>query len=484
MRFLRRSLTGLFLLSLTAGFLAWAGMILLAAIEARNSDGGRPATERERVFTVDVTTVEPQRITPVLSAYGEIRSRRMLDLRASAAGRIIELHDAFVEGGQVAADDLLLRVDPAAAQFALSRAQTDVQEAQAEERDARRGLELAAEELATIEAQVALRQAALERQLDLKQRGVGTDAAVETAELAASAANQSLVNRRQALQQAEARVDFAATGLTRQRLIVAEAERTLADTELRAEFSGTLGDVTVVQGGLVAANEKLGTLTDPGQLEVSFRVSTSQYARLLDGDGGLIASKIRVVLDVFGIDIVTEGMLTRESASVGEGRTGRLLFATLDAPRGFRPGDFVTVEVEEPALNNVIRLPATAVDAAGEVLVLGDDDRLESALVEVLRRQGDDVILRADTLNGRSVVLARTPLLGEGILVRPIRDGAPVETIQDMVELTEERRATLVAFVETNGRMPADAKERVLAQLREPLVPRQVVERIESRIGG
>ena len=53
-----------------------------------------------------------------------------------------------------------------------------------------------------------------------------------------------------------------------------------------------------------------------------------------------------------------------------------------------------------------------------------------------------------------------------------------------MLELSEERRARLVAFVEANDRMPQDAKARVLAQLAEPQVPAQMVERIESRMGG
>ena len=53
-----------------------------------------------------------------------------------------------------------------------------------------------------------------------------------------------------------------------------------------------------------------------------------------------------------------------------------------------------------------------------------------------------------------------------------------------MVELTDERRAKLIAFVEGNQRMPTEAKERVLSQLAEPQVPARVVERIESRMGG
>jgi hypothetical protein len=41
-----------------------------------------------------------------------------------------------------------------------------------------------------------------------------------------------------------------------------------------------------------------------------------------------------------------------------------------------------------------------------------------------------------------------------------------------------------VAFIEANPSMPPDAKERVLGQLRQDEVPAQVIQRIESRMGG
>ena len=105
--------------------------------------------------------------------------------------------------------------------------------------------------------------------------------------------------------------------------------------------------------------------------------------------------------------------------------------------------------------------------------------------VNLLRRQGDDVLVRARGLQGREVVAERTPLLGAGIKVRPLRDAgqaAPEEP--EMVELTEERRARLTAFVQSNTRMPEEARQRILQQLSQGTVPAQVVERIESRMGG
>ncbi|MGR3757322.1 MAG: efflux RND transporter periplasmic adaptor subunit [Tranquillimonas sp.] len=488
MRFLGRSLVGVVLAALTLGILAAAGATVWSAIEARLNREPMSRPARERVFAADVLTVTAQTVTPVLETFGEIRSRRTLEVRAGVSGAVVDVGPGVEEGGAVERGQLLFRIDPRQAETALEVARADLSDAEAELRDARRSLDLAREDLAAAESQSNLRTRALERQQNLAQRGVGTEAAVETAELAAAAAEQALVSRRQALAQAEARVDQAATALTRRQIAMTDAERALADTEIRAEFAGVLSDVTAVEGGLVTANEQLARLVDPAALEVAFRVSTPQYARLLDDQGRLSRSDLRVALDVNGYTLETSGTISRESAAVGEGQTGRLLFARLDDAAGFRSGDFARVSVEEPALSGVARLPAAAVDAGGNVLVLGPEDRLEVAQVDLLRRQGDDVIVRAGALEGREVVAERSPLLGAGIKVKPGRPGAPADAAADAapqtVELSDERRARLVAFIESSEQMPRDAKERVLAQLRAPQVPVQVVERIEARMGG
>ena len=141
----------------------------------------------------------------------------------------------------------------------------------------------------------------------------------------------------------------------------------------------------------------------------------------------------------------------------------------------------MTVRVEEPSLTGVAVLPATAVDAEGGVLLLGEDGRLEAARVTVLRRQGDAVIV-ADAPFGREFVTERQPQLGAGILVRPLRDGAP--EAEAMVRLSPERRAGLIEAVRANGRMPEEAKARILATLESDEVPAAMVDRLESRRSG
>lgn len=486
MRFLRQSLMGLFLLSVTLGLLVYAGQMVRDAVQERMADEPRARQARERVFAVNVVRAEPQTVTPILTAFGEVQSRRELEVRAATAGQITELADGFEEGGHVTEGQLLVQIDPGDAQLALDRISSDMLDARAEQAEAQSALLLARDELAAAEEQAALRQKAFERQQDLLRRGAGTAANVESAELAASTARQSVLTRRQAVAQAESRVSQAATALERVRIALAEAQRRLDDTRITARFTGTLADVNAIEGRLVSNNEQLARLVDPLALEVTFRVSTAQYARLLDEGGALRKAPVQVTLDVFGTDLVTQGLLVRDSAAVGEGQTGRLLFARLDAPKGLKPGDFVTVEIEEPPLDRVVRLPSSALDAENNVLVLGEEERLEELSVTLLRRQGDDVLVRARGLGGRDVVAERTPLLGAGIKVRPLRPGgaAEVPAEPEMLELSDERRAKLRAFVEANNRMPAEAKARILAQLEQPRVPAQMVQRIESRMGG
>jgi membrane fusion protein (multidrug efflux system) len=484
MRFLRQSLVGVFLAAMTLGLLAYAAQMIGGAVQDRMGKENRARPAQERVFAVNVIRAEMGVETPVLKTFGEVKSRRTLELRAATAGPVIELSEQFVDGGAVMAGDVLVRIDPANAQSTVSRVQADIADAQADGRDATRALALAKDEQLAAQEQADLRAKAQQRQSDLLARGVGTAAAVEVAELAASSARQAVLSRRQAVTQAEARIDQATSALLRAKIALADATRGLADTTLIAPFDGKLSAPSVVAGRLVGTNERLAELIDPDALEVSFRVSTAQYARLLDLSGDILGAEVNVILDVAGVDLTATGQINRASVGAGEGQTGRLIFAKLNDSVGFKTGDFVQVQVQEPAVENVVRLPSSALDASGTVLVLGSEDRLETIDVELIRRQGDDILVRGRGLEGRDVVEARSPLLGAGIVVKPLRGANEIPAAPSMVELTDERRAKLVAFIEGNTRMPAAAKARVLAQLGEAQVPASMVERIEGRMGG
>ena len=120
------------------------------------------------------------------------------------------------------------------------------------------------------------------------------------------------------------------------------------------------------------------------------------------------------------------------------------------------------------------------------VLLLSTSETIVAQVTEDLRehyRPAYDLIVRGPEIVGRDVVAERSPLLGAGIKVKVVRPG---ETQEDaaLLELSEERRAALIAFVKGNAQMPEAAKAKVLAQLAKDKVPAQTVQRIEAKMGG
>lgn len=497
MKFLRRSLFGLFLVSVCAALIFGAGSKMVSSFKEKSAQEGFRPPARERQFAVNVVTVEAAKIAPVLSTFGEVRARRTLELRAPQGGEVVELSSTFQEGGSVKAGDVLLRVDPTDAESNLRVAQADLQEAEAELSDAERGLKIAEDDLEAARGQLDLRVAALTRQRNLADRGVGTQSATETAALSEASARQSVLSKRQSLASAAARVDQSKNGVLRAEINVSEAQRALQNTQVVAAFDGTLSGVSTALGAILNANEQIGSLVDPSDLEISFRVSTQQYANLTSASGSLPDLPVVAYLSMADLDLTANGRITRESAVVGTGQSGRQLFAQLETSLGLRPGDFVTVRIQEPEISGAAMIPSAAVDASNTVLALTDESRLEVLPAAILRRQGDDVLVDASAISGRQIVSERSPLLGAGIRVKVIgadaqgaggaTGGQPAGAQGGQaatIALTDERREILLAFVASNTRMPDEVRARLTEQLKAKEVPVSLVERLEGRMGG
>ena len=482
MRFLLRSLLGLALFASAIGVVAWGA---LSFIEARGARDGGPSRKAgtERVFAVDMGVIENATVHPRITAYGDIRSWRSLELRATSGGYIVELSDRFRDGERVAKGDVLFRMDPEDAEDAVADARAALDEAEADLAEAKQAVAVAAQELVASETQRDLRGNALERREGLRSRGVSTAAEVEEAEMAFAASEQTVASREQMLLAAEVKIQRSELRVQRAEIALKNAERNLADTTQRAPFSGLLSGVSAVMGGLATPNERLGVLIDPTALEAAFRVTNAQYARLLDANGSLQNIPVEVSLELDEKPVTTIGVIERAGAEIGAGETGRLIYARLDLDDAnvFRPGDFVTVAIDEPPISGVAELPASAVTEDGELLIVGEDNRLVAAETRILRRLADAVVVQGAP-DGARYVRERAPQLGAGIRVRPINPPAGAE-VAAMIELDPERQQRLIGFVEDSQKMPTDMKVRVLGALRSGKAPADMVERIEARMG-
>ncbi|MDO5658480.1 MAG: HlyD family efflux transporter periplasmic adaptor subunit [Paracoccus sp. (in: a-proteobacteria)] len=415
MNFLARILTGLVVTALTVGLLLLAGFQLWQA--AQDPGRGGPARQaQEMVYTAALTTVQAQSLAPVLEVYGTVQSRRMLELRAGTGGQIVYIAPEMYEGGEVAAGQVLFRLDPATAEAARDTQRAALADARQNATDSAAHLDIARDDLAAAEEQARLREAASQRQQELGNRGLGTSADRETAALAASTARQAVLSRRAALVQAESAVGAAESAVLRAEIALREAERALSDTEIRAGFAGTVTAVAAIEGGLVSANEQLARIIDPDALEVALPLSLDQFARLTR-DGQI--DGVEAWLSPGAGAAPIPARLDRSAASVAEGSAGRVVYAALGPEaRLLRPGDFVRVSVVEPVLHDAALIPAGAVGGDGAVLVADAEGRLSAVAVEVLRLQGDDVVIAAGELDGARIVSERGPQLGAGIRIR------------------------------------------------------------------
>ncbi|PVB60291.1 HlyD family efflux transporter periplasmic adaptor subunit [Labrenzia sp. 011] len=501
MRFLMRGLLGLALMAVMIGFAGIGAYRLYSVMTAEETVRKRPA--RERSYSVNVAELVPQTVTPTTTAYGEIVSWRTLQLRASSEGLLVDVASKFRDGAAVAEGELLLRIDPANAEFLVLDAEAALADAQAQKTEAEEAIIGAEQELEAARRQLDLRRQSRERQRQLKDKGYSTAVQVETEELAVASLEQSLNNRLQSVITARKRVERMDLTVKRAQFALEEARRVLRETALTAPFSGNLSEVNATLGRRVSQSETLALLIDPAALEAKFSLSTSEFSRLLDDNGNLIKAPVTVTLQLGSRSLEVAGNIDRAAAVVSEGEAGRTLFATLELDPGtaLRPGDFVKVEVEEPQLEQVAVVPSAAVTEGGRLLIVGDGDRIREIRATVLRRMGNEVIL-TDVPFGAEYVRERLPQLGTGLKVIPRRSGggtgepaepepgtspgpdaAKPDPRGDLVALDPERRAALIERLNSSD-MPENRKARLLAVLQQPMVPKDVIDRLEQRPGS
>ena len=176
------------------------------------------------------------------------------------------------------------------------------------------------------------------------------------------------------------------------------------------------------------------------------------------------------------------------------------MFARLSSNEAgaLRPGDFVTVEILEPSLDNVAVIESRAATQDGRVFIVTAENRLADTKVNILRRQGDRLVVRG-LPRGQRYVSNRLPFLAAGATVRlrgseasgatggsgsGRKGGGSDDGRGDMVALDEKRRNDLIAAVRANKHLSERRKKRILAKLAQPLTPRRLVERIENRLRG
>jgi multidrug efflux pump subunit AcrA (membrane-fusion protein) len=208
---------------------------------------------------------------------------------ATASGRVIEV--LVQQGSRVERGQVVLRLDPANAQTAVSNAQLALTQAQINLTRTERATSGSLGPLqASLESALASLRAARQRYTEgqeLFRAGAiayveltGLDALYQQARAAADSAGENLARTQRASSEELALLRIQVQQAQNQ---LAQAQRALNETQVRAPFAGVVAEVFLNPGEFVAAGHRAFRLADTSSLEARFRLPPEDAAVLPAG---------------------------------------------------------------------------------------------------------------------------------------------------------------------------------------------------------
>lgn len=392
----------------------------------------RPDTPKqaqlERAFAVETATVARASAQPSLTLYGNTVAGRQVDIRALVAGRVIETHDELREGGHIKAGETLLIVDPF--DYKAARDEATAQRTEVAARLAEQQASLAADKtsLEHAKAQLVLANSDVERAEQLVKRGNLPERSLDDR-------RQIVLQRQQATDQLansihvwDARIAQTKSSAERLDVMVARAERRLAETELLAPFEAYVTEVGAQVGRMMSVNDKVATLIDQSWIEVQFSLTDSQFGRIVSRDHKLEGRKVKVNWTLGRETFTYDAQIARVAARIASVSGGIEVFARILDPSTrvpLRPGAFVELSLDDVQFDDVIRVPNTAL-YDGDTVYAVVANRLDPRQVVVIGTSGSDLLVRGPINDGDQIVTTRMSTPGKGVLIKKVM--FPVES--------------------------------------------------------
>ncbi|MEM1010964.1 MAG: efflux RND transporter periplasmic adaptor subunit [Planctomycetota bacterium] len=331
-----------------AGGVAW---LLLSTAPQQGTSPPEPL-----VPTVEVVPVKPASVPVTVEGFGVVRPAREAALAAEVTGPIVEIGDAVEPGGVMREGDLLVRIDPAEYELAVTAAEADLARAQAD-------LEL--------------------------ERGRGMIAQREWERFRKSLSSVGEEDRSAALANREPQLRQAEVAVLAADNAIAQAKLDLERTTVHAPFDAIVVTEEVEVGRWASVGERLLSLAGTRTFWVEAAVAPARAARLSAGQEAT----------VFTDAGERPGRLIRVLPQVdAEGRMARVLVAVDDpialhddAPQ-LPIGAYVRVTFEAGEADGVVEVPRAAVRENQQVWVRDADGLLQYRDVDV-RFAGEETSL-------------------------------------------------------------------------------------------
>ncbi|MDB2405139.1 efflux RND transporter periplasmic adaptor subunit [bacterium] len=298
--------------------------VIIEEINEISSELKEKKINKQKAVSVLVQKSNEQEVTNGILLRGQTEAFKSVQVKAETSGSVISQpirKGTFVKNGE-----LLCELEVGTKSDVLSEAKV--------------ALALSLDELDASIHQYELRVQAAERQKSLLKRGVGTEAAVEAAELSASSAETQSLSKRQAVANVEARINRATTELN--------------NTKIIAPFDGLLESDTAEYGDFMQTGAPCGTLLALNPIKLigyatetqvsKIEVNTTAGARLISGDtvSGTV-SFISRSADPTTRTFLVETTVPNENYEIREGSTADIYISLSGAKGHLLPQSSLTL---------------------------------------------------------------------------------------------------------------------------------------------
>ncbi len=396
------------------------------------------AAEAPAAKSIAVTTVRPmvRQVPAAFNETGTFVADESSDIAPPVAGRVIRTPvnaGALVKEGQV-----ICELDHRDAELKLQQVRAQLAEATAGVRQAqvRIGLgtgkfdetkvpEVAAARASyeSAQAQAKLAAADAQRYANLVASGDVSRSAFEkartqqeTAEAQANATRQQLEGALNTTRQSYQVISSSEASLDAVRAQVAQAEKGLADTYIKAPFEGYISDRPVAAGEYVALTNKIATVVRVRTLKLQLQTPEQRAAKAQLG--------MVVLASVSAYpDREFQGKVSAINPAVDPNSRVFVLEARFSNPdNALRPGMFSTARVVLPGGENAVFVPRKAVvrDKTTDSNLVYVVDRGQARMRVVLAGeiQGDSVRIQSGLSGDESVVTTNQSQLFDGAAVQ------------------------------------------------------------------
>lgn len=392
-----------------AGFAAWQLVVTKPEVNKRPS--------REKAYAVQASNVVLSNHRPDIRLYGTVYASRKVDLRALVSGEVIWVNPALAEGQVVTEGDPLVRIDPFDYQGGVTEAEANLAEAKAKLLETKATLSSDEATLSFLKEQRTFASNDLERAQTLVKSGSLTKQALENRKLTLSQREQSVNARENNLEVLRARVEQQNANIARLTWRLEQARRNLADTTLKAPFTGLVQTRNVDLGRSVSGNDTLVSLYDPDQMDVRFTLSDAQYGRLISDGDTLQGREIRVNWKLGEVVQSHKAAIERITPEVNAANGGIEVYARIAKQSGLRSGTFVELRVPDKLYRNAVTVPQAAI-YQGNVVYLVKEGRMQPQKVSILAYLGDNVLVDGTVFpSDAQIVTTRVAEAGPGLKV-------------------------------------------------------------------